>query len=333
MVLYEEVQRIVSSNKEVFRLPPITIPGEAPCECIKLPAAAAVLISSIVDIDEDMDQPSPPIVKQSPLPKKTLTKTATATATATATVAAVATVAVVKSPIVPTKAPTDAPKKPSRVYDPIVLGIEFADPMYPEAPHHTKRRIECEEAQRIEGLMNDLYKTQGGRSRGWTKGGLELMVKPRCASGGDLRELDAAKKPFLWPLVTSDKPTSAFLDFLCVAKRIRIAVWCEEKKQVVLYPAADHSETEATIPLVHVSDHGSLLSSRNRSSCPEFLHYCDTNSWVLLPPASILHSLEGLTLAELESVGKKLGMVEVSGTKATRVATIAIYKLRQRLQS
>jgi hypothetical protein len=314
MVLYEEVQRIVSSNKEVFRLPPITIPGEAPCEWIRLPP-----VSSLIDLDEDMDQPSPPIVKQSPvLPKKTVTA-----------------VVAKPTPVLPTiaKSSADTPKKPSRIYDPVVLGIEFADPMYPDAPHHTRRRIECEEAQRIEGMLNNLYKSQGGRSRGWTKGGLELMIKPRCASGGNLHELDAAKKTFPWPLVTSDKPTSAFLDFICVAKRIRIAVWFEEKKQVFLYPAADHSEAEAPIPLLHVSDHGSLLSSRDRFTCPEFLHYCDTNRWVLLPPASILHSLEGLTLAELESVGKKLGMTEVSGTKATRVATVAIYKLRQRLQS
>ena len=174
MVLYEEVQRIVSSNKEVFRLPPITIPGEAPCEWIRLPP-----VSSLVDLDEDMDQPSPPIVKQSPVvPKKTVTA-----------------VVAKPTPVLPTiaKSSADTPKKSSRIYDPVVLGIEFADPMYPDAPHHTRRRIECEEAQRIEGMLNNLYKSQGGRSRGWTKGGLELMIKPRCASGGNLHELDAAK--------------------------------------------------------------------------------------------------------------------------------------------
>jgi len=326
MVLYEEVERIVSSNKEIFRLPPITIPGEAPFECIRLPPSIPLKES---ESDEDLDQPSPPILKTVVPPKKKATA-------ATVTVAVAVAVGATVTPATVVVNPVDFPKqkqKQARIYDPIVIGIEVANPMYPESPPNTKRRIECEEAQRIEGLLNDLYKTQGGRSRGWTKGGLELMMTPRCASGGDLRELDVAKKTFLWPLVTIDKPTSAFLDFICVAKKIRVAVWFEEKKQVVLYPAADHSETETTIPLFHVSDHGSLLSTKDRTTCPDFLHYCDTNNWVLLPPASIIHSLEGLTLAELESVGKKLGMAEVSGTKATRVATVAIYKLRQRLQA
>ena len=50
-----------------------------------------------------------------------------------------------------------------------------------------------------------------------------------------------------------------------------------------------------------------------------------------MPPYSVGHSLAGLNLEELESVGKKLGMAEVSGTKAERVAKIASYKLQQRL--
>jgi hypothetical protein len=177
--------------------------------------------------------------------------------------------------------------------------------------------------------MNDLYKSQGGRSRGWTKISLEMMIKPRCASGGNLKELDVAKRGFLWPLVRTDKPTSSFLDFLCVAKGIRVAVWFEEDKQVIVYPAADNLDNGSTFPLYHVTDHG--IPKDDFETCQAFLESCDANGWVVLPPASILHSLEGLTLPELESVGTKLGMTDVSGNKATRVAKIAVFKLRQRL--
>jgi hypothetical protein len=44
-----------------------------------------------------------------------------------------------------------------------------------------------------------------------------------------------------------------------------------------------------------------------------------------------MHSLSGLKLDELESVGKKLGMAAVEGNKAARVIAIAEFKTRARL--
>ena len=216
-----------------------------------------------------------------------------------------------------------------REIDPIVIGIDQKDPLYDDAPHRTKHQMECEEAQRLEGMLNDLYKTQGGRSRGWTKTGLESMMKPRCASGGDIKELDRAKKAFLWQLVVEDKPCSAFLDFVCLAKKIRVAVWFLESKQVVLYPAADNLDDGDEFPLYNVTSQG--LPRIGIRNCAELVTYCDSNSFILMPPNSIVHSLSTLNMGELESVGKKLGMATVEGSKAERVAKVAIYKLRLRL--
>lgn len=217
--------------------------------------------------------------------------------------------------------------------DPIVLGIEQSDPLYLGAPRRTQHKIEIEEAQRLEKCLDELYKSCAGRSRGWTKVGLEGMIKPRCSSGGDLKELDRAKKPFLWPIASSDKPTSAFLDFVCLAKKIRLALWDADKKRVYIYPAADapvlDSSDRSTFPLYHIDTTGH--PRHGFSSCEELVKFCDSNKWVLLPPASVFHSLSGLTLDELESVGKRLGMPTVSGNKAERVAAVAAYKTRQRL--
>jgi hypothetical protein len=58
----------------------------------------------------------------------------------------------------------------------------------------------------------------------------------------------------------------------------------------------------------------------------------DREGWTLAPPASVTHSLSGLTLEELESVGRKLGMASVEGKKADRVTAIASFKTRARLQ-
>ena len=138
------------------------------------------------------------------------------------------------------------------------------------------------------------------------------------------------KVGFPWKVVAEDKLASAFLDFLCVAKQIRVAIWDAESKHVILFPAADYMGVEsesAVLPLCHVNTKGEL----QRGEIKDLVAYCDKEGWTLMPPMSIHHSLSGLTLAELESVGTKLGMAAVEGNKAQRVAAVAIYKLRQRL--
>jgi len=216
-----------------------------------------------------------------------------------------------------------------RELDPVVIGIELKEPLYEDSPYRSKHQMECEEANRLEACMDELYKTQGGRARGWTKSGLESMIKPRCASGGDIRELDRVKKAFLWSLIAEDKPSSAFLDFVCVAKQIRIAVWFLDSKQVIIYPAADNLDKGSEFPLYNITANG--FQYKGIKNTKELMEYCDSNSFILLPPYSVIHSLGTLSLGELESVGKKLGMLSVEGTKAERVAKIAIFKLRMRL--
>lgn len=242
---------------------------------------------------------------------------AAATATATAAVAAAAPVTV-------------RPAVAKHIIDPIVIGLERRDPLYADAPLRTQRTIEQEEATRLEASLDELYRSQSGRSRGWTKVGLEAMLKPRCASGGDIAALDRAKKAFLWAVVYDDKPTSAFLDFVCVAKQIRVAIWFEKERRVVLYPAADIPDSSP--PLYHLDSTGRMRTGgAAEMSENQLLEFCAASGWTLLPPHSVLHTLQSLTLSELENVGRGLGMAEVVGSKVERVAAVAAFKLRQRL--
>jgi hypothetical protein len=220
--------------------------------------------------------------------------------------------------------------------DPIVLGIGLVDPMYEGAPHTTRHNIEKEIAVKVESELDAIYKSNSGRSRGWTKVGLEAMIKPRCASGGDLKELDRAKKPFIWALAQTDKCMSAFLDFVCCARRIHLVIMDTEKHIGYLYPAADiladaDGEKPADYPLFLVNNTGHPMFGIRNSA--ELLAYVDKNNWKVLPPHSVVHSLSGLKLDELESVGKRLGMSVVEGSKAERVAAISAYKTRARLVS
>jgi hypothetical protein len=218
--------------------------------------------------------------------------------------------------------------------DPLRIAMEIRDSMYGMAAFHQRKAMECEEAQRLEGLLTSLYKTEGGRSRGWTLSGLEPMIKPRCASGADLKELHRAKVSFDWTL--EDKVSVAFLDFLCVAQQIRIALWHPASKTITIYPAADASTAVTassalpkTIPVFHVEEGGKPMNCELEGAA--LLRHAQTHGWTLCPPTSVLKSLGHLTMAELESVGMRLGMTEVTGTKIERVAALGTFKVKQRL--
>ena len=217
--------------------------------------------------------------------------------------------------------------------DPIVFGIENIDILYNDSPKASKRQMEITEALRCEARIDELYKSQGGRSRGWTKTMLEAIIRPRCASGGDLHELKQAKSVFLWQVVKSDKSVSAFLDFLCVAKQIQVAIWDDDSKAITVYPAADYigEGFSGVKGLYHVHHTGAMMRVAGVSTGKDLVAYAATHSWTLLPSWSVIHSLEKLTLGDLESVGKKLGMAEVTGSKVERIAAIAGYKLKSRL--
>jgi hypothetical protein len=215
--------------------------------------------------------------------------------------------------------------------DPISIAIQ--DPLYLVASPVVKQRIECEEAQRLESLMRSIYQSQGGRSRGWTLTGLETFLKPRCASGGNLQQLKRAKQAFAWDQVLDDKNTSAFLDFVCVAQRIRVAIWSDADKSVTVFPAADSSSVEegasATIPLYHVYSNGSVKSEPIDSKA--LVPLCASMGYAYLPPPSVMKSLAHLSLGELDSLAVKLGLTGLTGSKAQRVVSVAVWKLKQRL--
>jgi len=247
-------------------------------------------------------------------------------------VKSIAPVSVLTPVEVPLAVPTNTVQYTSKdSKDPIAIAIQ--DPLYLVASPVVKQRIECEEAQRLESLMRNIYQSQGGRSRGWTLTGLETFLKPRCASGGNLQQLKRAKQAFAWDQVLDDKNTSAFLDFVCVAQRIRVAIWSDTDKSVTVFPAADSSIVEegasATIPLYHVYSNGSVKSEPIDSKA--LVPLCASMGYAYLPPPSVMKSLAHLSLGELDSLAVKLGLTGLTGSKAQRVVSVAVWKLKQRL--
>jgi hypothetical protein len=320
---------IAKNNERGFHLPAI-LAEEGVIELFKLPEMTRMVLSkptNVVSKDDDEDEELPP----PPPPTKSIGLVVPLAAPPVEQrVHATTTVAVPKTQDKHQDKHKSLPRVTKQAVDPIVVGIELTEPLYEGAPFNNKHAIEVSAATAIEAMMNDLYKSEGGRSRGWTKSGLDVWMKPRCASGGNLKELDRAKVGFAWQLLMDDKSMSAFLDFVCVAKRIRVAVWFDETKTVLVYPAADSSaHLDQDFPLYNVSASGHLMIGPRNGA--ELYAVCESNKYTALPTLSVMASLSGLKLDELENVGKQLGMSVVEGKKVERVAAIAAYKLRQRL--
>ena len=220
---------------------------------------------------------------------------------------------------IPTPPPT--PSEPSvrkaRFVDPICIGIETQDAMYSIANRNTQQSLECEEARRLEARISELYKEESGRSRGWVKTKLEAFFLPRAAVGARV----AAKDAFAWEKIWDDKEASAILDFVCLAKGIRVAVWKEERV-IGLWPAADSSKGgDKQIPLHHVGNVGMKGDVRAAIQA----------GWKLVAPLSVEHGLEKLTLEELDGLAEKMGITIPSGKKVEKVRALASARMTMRL--
>jgi hypothetical protein len=337
MVSWKEIEYAIHSNPDrnhvVERLESKTVGA---VEQFPLPATASmpVHVPSASVPSASVPSAAAPVPVAAPVPSASVPSAAAPVPVAapvpSASVAAPA-IHTVPDTINTIVTPVKEPVTQKQEVDPISIGIEERDILYTGVSKRTKHQMECEEAQRLEGMLSELYKSQGGRSRGWTKSGLDLMIKPRCASGGNIKELDRAKQAFTWQLVGDNKELSAFLDFICVAKKIRIAVWFTEEKRILLYPAADYAGVEETdhFPLYHVDSKGHIRRGFDKGT--ELVTFCNSNNYVMLPPISVMNSLSKLSVDELESVSQKLGMGSVDGKKSERIAKIAMHKLHQRL--
>lgn len=207
-----------------------------------------------------------------------------------------------------------------RPQDPICFGISIRDPMYEIASVSVKQSIEAEEARLLESKIADLYKSESGRSRGWTKKSLESFFQSRSATGGFL----PSKQVFVWTSVFTDKQASALLDYVCIAKGIRLAVWNQAEKCIGIWPAADLSTSKQIPPLFHASTDGVALS---KTSVFE-------NGWKLRAALSVEHGLEKLSIDELDSIAEKMGITEyMTGKKTDRLRTLAQIRTEQRLQT
>ena len=313
MVSFQQIQAIVAENADSqYTVSTIRILPALPIdryELPKVPVVAATIPKKSVHIplksmkteekDSDSDESLPPPTRsvgiRVPLAEPPVEPTVVPTI-------------IEKEPNPKVRPQTSLPT-PKGSLDPVCIAIELQDAMYSIASPNVRLAMECEEARRLESMVDRLYKEESGRSRGWTKTKLTEFIVPRAAG--------RPKIPFDWSAIWTQKEASALLDFVCLAKGIRLAVWKSET-EVGLWPAADKEGTQPS--LYHVGSTGMSLKDRAIS-----------NTVRILAPYSVVAALEKLSVDELESVAQKMDVSLPTGKKGERAAFLASARMRLRL--
>jgi hypothetical protein len=119
--------------------------------------------------------------------------------------------------------------------DGVALSLWIRDPMYRVAVPAIRRSMEMEEAADLLHASEGAWKTHNGRVRGWIRKHLEEDLRLRAGGG------EAA--PDAWLSVQGNKRAAHLLDYICIMRGIRVALWWPEKKTVTVIPLTGGSTT------------------------------------------------------------------------------------------
>jgi hypothetical protein len=114
------------------------------------------------------------------------------------------------------------------VPDVVSFVLWMRDPMYRATTPAGRRTMEMEEAQSLLLTLDESWKAHNGRGRGWVRKHIEEDLRLR-AGGGD-------PAPAFWTDVCEKKRTALLMDYVCILRSLRVAVWWPAVKTVTVYP-------------------------------------------------------------------------------------------------
>jgi hypothetical protein len=166
------------------------------------------------------------------------------------------------------------------ISDVVSFVLWVRDPLYRVAATAVRRAMEMEEAAWLLENSETLWKTHGGKARGWVRKHLEEDLRAR--SGG------ADAPPDTWETVRTTRRAALLVDYVCVVRGVRIALWWPEHSAVTMIPAA--GGVGAAVPVVQLSATAAriLLGPRGfqmpAAEWPAFVAAKKSVTWT--PPAS-----------------------------------------------
>jgi len=103
------------------------------------------------------------------------------------------------------------------ISDAVSLALWIRDPLFRTATASVRRAMEKEEAASLIHASETAWKERGGRQRGWVRKHLEEDLRTRSAG--------ANPAPDAWETVRTVKRAAQLLDYICVMRSMRLALW------------------------------------------------------------------------------------------------------------
>lgn len=176
------------------------------------------------------------------------------------------------------------------VADAVSLALWVREPLYRTATPTVRRAMESEEATALLNASETAWKEKGGRVRGWVRKHLEEDLRQR--SGG------ADPAPDAWETVRTVRRAAHLLDYVCVMRGLRIALWWPEHKTVSVFPAA--GGVPAGTPVVQLNClSGRILMGPQGFTVPP-------TAW----PALCVHAAE-FTWAPAQTIGGSMTVAQI----------------------
>lgn len=114
------------------------------------------------------------------------------------------------------------------VKDGVAISLWIRDPLYRIAAPAIRRSMEMEEASFLLHSSEIAWKQHNGRVRGWVRKHLEEDLRLR-AGGGD-------PAPDAWETIRTTKRAALLLDYICIVRSLRLALWWPDHKAVTVIP-------------------------------------------------------------------------------------------------
>jgi len=179
----------------------------------------------------------------------------------------------------------------TNITDAVSLVLWIQDPLYRIASPSIRRSMEMEEASTLLHASETAWKTHNGRIRGWVRKHLEEDLRLR-AGGGD-------PAPDAWNSVKTTKRAALLLDYVCVMKGVRVALWYPDQKAVTIIPMSGSQVKANTVTQLNCVSGRILIGGATAiasADWPALLKSAKDITWI--PPASA-PSIGSQTVAQI----------------------------------
>jgi len=175
------------------------------------------------------------------------------------------------------------------ITDPLSFALWMSDPLYRVATPMIRRSMEMEEASALINASESAWKAHNGRARGWIRKHLEEDLRLR-AGGAD-------PAPDAWDSIRSTKRAALLLDYICIMRSVRVALWWPEQKMVTVVPLQSKTKEVAQI---NCTSGRMLLGPVGEMKIADWPTFMTANlgEFVWSPPVTV-PSIGGQTVAQI----------------------------------